>query len=374
MVTTLAWVVTLAVVVALLVLDLVVSSWRSGPVGVRAAVGWSVFYIAVALSFGVVLGALAGWSLGTQYLAGYVVEKSLSIDNLFVFLIIVSTFAVPAQHQSRALTIGIVAALFLRGIFIALGAALLDAFSFMFLIFGLALLGTAWQLFRHRDEDPSINENPLVRAARRVVPIAERYDGGRIVTRIGQRRALTPMFLVLIAIGTTDVLFALDSIPAVYGVTPYPYIVFCANAFALLGLRALFFLVTGLLDRLIYLSTGLGLILAFIGAKLVLHFAHLHAPGVPELSTGVSLAVIVVILVVTIAASLIKARCDPIVKADPGSLSGWLAGEMGSCPHFHARGQVSRCHHRERGPRLGATIDGADDDNDHYRDARAGLP
>ena len=282
MVTTQAWLATLAAVAALLVLDVVVSSRRSGPVGLRAAVGWSVFYIAVALSFGVVLGALAGWSLGTQYLAGYVVEKSLSIDNLFVFVIIVSTFAVPAEHQSRALTIGIVAALVLRGIFIALGAALLDAFSFMFLIFGLALLGTAWQLFRHRDEDPSISENPLVRAARRALPIAERYDGGRIVTRIGQRRALTPMFLVLIAIGTTDVLFALDSIPAVYGVTQYPYIVFCANAFALLGLRALFFLVTGLLDRLIYLSTGLGLILAFIGVKLVLHFAHLHAAASPS--------------------------------------------------------------------------------------------
>jgi tellurite resistance protein TerC len=320
MVTTLAWVVTLAVIAALLGLDLVVSSRRSGPVGLRAAVGWSVFYIAVALSFGVVLGAVAGWSLGTQYLAGYVVEKSLSVDNLFVFVVIVSTFAVPAEHPSRALTIGIVAALFLRGIIIALGAVLLDAFSFMFLIFGLALLGTAWQLFRHRDEDPSISENPLVRAARRALPIAGRYDGSRIVTRVGQRRALTPMFLVLIAIGTTDVLFALDSIPAVYGVTQYPYIVFCANAFALLGLRALFFLVTGLLDRLIYLSTGLGLILAFIGAKLVLHFGHLHAPAVPELSTGVSLAVIVLILVVTIAASLIKARSDPTLKARPGSL------------------------------------------------------
>src|ERR1700722_10217746 len=174
MVTTLAWVVTLAAVVALLALDLVVSARRSSPVGLRAAIGWSAFYIGVALSFGVVLGALAGWSLGTQYLAGYVVEKSLSIDNLFVFVMIVSTFAVPAEHQSRALTIGIVAALLLRGIFIALGAALLDAFSFMFLIFGVALLGTAGQLFRHRDEDPSISENPLVRAAPGAVPVSGR--------------------------------------------------------------------------------------------------------------------------------------------------------------------------------------------------------
>ena len=153
-------------------------------------------------------------------------EKSLSIDNLFVFVIIVSAFAVPEEHQSRALTIGIVLALLLRGIFIALGAALLDAFSFMFLIFGLALLGTAVQLFRHRNQDPSVQDNALVGAARRALPITDRYDGGRIFTRIGERRALTPMFLVLFAIGTTDLLFALDSIPAVFGVTQHAYIVF----------------------------------------------------------------------------------------------------------------------------------------------------
>jgi tellurite resistance protein TerC len=320
MVTTLAWVLTLATVAALLVLDLIVSARRSAAIRFRQAVGWLVFYIAVALAFGVVLGALAGWDLGVQYFAGYVVEKSLSIDNLFVFVIIISTFAVPAEHQPRALTIGIILALILRGIFIALGAALLDAFSFMFLIFGLALLGTALQLFRHRDQDPSIEDNALVRAARRALPIADRYHGGQILTRVSGHRALTPMFLVLVAIGTTDVLFALDSIPAVFGVTRHAYIVFCANAFALLGLRALFFLVSGLLDRLIYLSIGLSLILAFIGIKLVLHFAHLHAHGVPEISTGASLLVIMLVLLATTLASLAKTRSNPGLKAHAGSL------------------------------------------------------
>jgi len=297
-----------------------VSARRSDAISFRQAVGWSLFYIAVALVFGVVLGALAGWDLGTQYFAGYVVEKSLSIDNLFVFVIIISTFAVPAEHQSRALTIGIVVALILRGVFIALGAALLDAFSFMFLIFGLLLLGTAVQLFRHRDQDPSVEDNALVRAARQALPIDDEYHGGQVLARVGGRRSLTPMFLVLVAIGTTDVLFALDSIPAVFGVTQHPYIVFCANAFALLGLRALFFLVCGLLDRLIYLSIGLSLILAFIGIKLVLHFAHLHAHGVPEISTGASLAVIVLVLLATTVASLAKARANPDLRAHAGAL------------------------------------------------------
>ena len=332
MVTTLAWVLTLAVVAGLLVLDLFISARRAAAISFRQAVGWSLFYIAVALAFGVVLGALAGWDLGAQYFAGYVVEKSLSIDNLFVFVIIISTFAVPPEHQPRALTIGIGLALILRGIFIALGAALLDAFSFMFLIFGIALLATAIQLFRHRDQDPSVEDNALVRAARRALPITDRYHGGQLLTRTAGRRALTPMFLVLVAIGTTDVLFALDSIPAVFGVTSHAYIVFCANAFALLGLRALFFLVSGLLDRLIYLSVGLSLILAFIGVKLVLHFAHLHAHGVPEISTGVSLGVIILVLLATTLASLAKVRANPGLKAHAGSLRPHSRTERGSDP------------------------------------------
>jgi tellurite resistance protein TerC len=197
---------------------------------------------------------------------------------------------------------------------------MLDAFSVMFLLFGLALVATAVQLFRHRNEDPSIDDNVLVAAARRLLPLTNRYDGPRLATREHGRRMLTPLFLVLLAIGSTDVLFALDSIPAVFGVTQHAYIVFVANAFALLGLRALFFLVSGLLDRLVYLSTGLALILAFIGVKLVLHFFHLRDPSVPEISTSLSLAVIVVLLGCATAASLIKARADPTLRGHAGSL------------------------------------------------------
>ncbi len=258
----------------------------------RAATAWSLIYVAAALAFGAALGIVAGWSLGTQFLAGYVVEKSLSVDNLFVFVVIMSTFAVPAERQPRVLGIGIALALVLRGIFIAAGSILLATFSFMFLVFGVGLIATAVHLFRHRDAKPSVSNNPVVAFARR-------------------RLRLTPLAITLVAIATTDFLFALDSIPAVYGVTQHPYIVLAANVFALLGLRALYFVVSGLLDRLVYLSTGLAVILAFIGVKLVLHFAHLQHASVPEVSTGVSLAVIVAVLAVTTITSLA-----------PGSRSG----------------------------------------------------
>jgi tellurite resistance protein TerC len=205
-------------------------------------------------------------------------------------------------------------------VFIALGAALIDAFSFMFLIFGLALIVTAVQLFRHRNEDPSVEDNPLVAAARRRLPFTDRYDGGRLITRVEGRRVLTPLFLVLVTIGSTDLLFALDSIPAIFGVSREAFIVFAANAFALLGLRALFFLVSGLLDRLVYLSLGLSLILAFIGVKLMLHFAHNQHHQFPEISTGLSLVVIVVVLLVTGAASLVRSGRDPALRARAGSL------------------------------------------------------
>jgi len=299
-----------------------VAARRSGPVGLGAAVGWSVFYIAAAVVFGILLGVVSGWDLGTQYFTGYVVEKSLSIDNLFVFVIIMTSFAVPAAQQSMALTLGIVMALVLRGICIAAGAALLDAFSFMFAVFGLALVFTAVQLFRHRDVDPGVEDNLIVAAARRRVPVTTGFHGGRLFVRRGERRLATPMLLVLLAIGTTDMLFALDSIPAVFGVTQHAYVVFCANAFALLGLRALFFLVSGLLDRLVYLSLGLSLILAFIGVKLILEFAHRHVEVVPEISTTASLVVIAVVLIATAGASLARTRRDPELRAHAGSVRG----------------------------------------------------
>jgi tellurite resistance protein TerC len=311
-VTALGWTLTIALIVALLALDLTLGVLRPHAVGFREAAIWSVFYIAVAVGFGFVLAQVSGWEFGTQYFAGYLVEKSLSVDNLFVFVIIMSTFAVPPKYQQEVLTFGIVIALVLRVVFIALGATLLSLFSFMFLIFGLVLIWTAIQLFRHRDEQRDVEDNALVRLAKRVLPVTDDYDGGKMITRAGGQRMATPLLIALVAIGSTDLLFALDSIPAVFGVTDEAYLVFAANAFALLGLRALFFLVKGLLDRLIYLSAGLSVILAFIGVKLALHWAHTDlSHAVPEISTPLSLAVIVVILVITTVASLLRVRKDP---------------------------------------------------------------
>ena len=319
-VTAAAWAVTIGLIVLLLAVDLWVAARRPHAVGFREAVAQSVFYIGLAIAFGIVFGSIAGWEYGSEYFAGWVVEKSLSVDNLFVFVIIMTTFAVPAEHQHKVLTFGIVTALVLRAIFIVLGAALLAAFSVMFLLFGLLLIVTGVQLFRYRDQDPSVEDNALVRFARRRMPFSDEYDGGRLFTRQNGRRVATPLFLVILTIGSTDVLFALDSIPAVFGVTQEPFIVFTANAFALLGLRALFFLVSGLLDRLVYLSTGLALILTFIGAKLVLHFGHLQEDSIPEIATSTSLAVIVVVLTVTTIASLVKVRRDPTARAHAGTL------------------------------------------------------
>jgi tellurite resistance protein TerC len=320
-VSALGWTLTIAVIVALLALDLLLGVLRPHAVGFREAAAWSIFYIAVAVAFGVVFASVAGWDYGTQYFAGYIVEKSLSVDNLFVFVIIMSTFAVPEKYQQEVLTFGIVIALVLRVIFIALGSTLLSLFSFMFLIFGLLLIWTAVQLFRHRDEDPGVDDNLLVKLSKRVLPVSDEYVGGKLIARVGGKRLVTPLFIALIAIGSSDLLFALDSIPAVFGVTDQAYIVFVANAFALLGLRALFFLVKGLLDRLVYLSTGLSIILAFIGAKLVLHWAHSDiSTAVPEIGTPVSLGIIVVVLVVTTVASLVKVRRDPSATAHAGSV------------------------------------------------------
>jgi tellurite resistance protein TerC len=317
----LTWAVTIGLIVVLLAVDLVLAAIRPHRVGFGEAIAWSVFYIAVAVLFGVWFAMAYGGDFGTQYFAGYIVEKSLSVDNLFVFVIIMTTFAVPEEHQHKVLTFGIILALVMRAIFIVLGAALLSLFSFMFLVFGVLLIFTAVQMFRHRNEDPDVEDNAVVRTARRVLPITSEYVEGRVLTRVDGRLMVTPLLVVLIAIGSVDLLFALDSIPAVFGVTSEAFIVFAANAFALLGLRALFFLVKGLLDRLVYLSTGLSVILAFIGVKLVLHWAHEDiSPNVPEISTPVSLVVIVSILVIVTVASLIKTRRDPTATAHAGSL------------------------------------------------------
>ena len=321
-VTTTAWLVTIGFILILFTVDLGQALLRPHEVEFREAALASVFYIAVAISFGVAFGFVAGWEWGTEYFAGYILEKSLSVDNLFVFVVIMGAFAVPKPYQQRVLIIGIFLALILRVVFILLGAALLERFSFMFLLFGLLLIFTAIQLFRHRDQDPTMDDNMVVAAVRKRLPFIDGYADGGFTTRIDGRLMFTPLLLVLIAIGTTDILFALDSIPAIFGVTQEVYIVICANAFALLGLRALFFLVTGLLDRLVYLSIGLSVILGYIGVKLILHWAHKVDDSIPEISTNASLAFIALVLAATTIASVIKARRDPEARAHAGTIRG----------------------------------------------------
>lgn len=284
---------------------------------------WSIFYIALALIFGVVIGMVWGWQFGTEYFAGYITEKSLSVDNLFVFLIIMTKFAVPRELQQKVLLVGVVIALVLRTVFILLGAAAIEQFSWVFYVFGAFLIYTAIKLAREHHDPSHLEDDPAgdglaVRTLKRLVPTTDHYDGDRLTTVIDGKRHITPMLVVMVAIGSTDLLFALDSIPAIYGLTDEPYIVFTANAFALLGLRQLYFLIGGLLERLVYLSQGLAVILGFIGVKLVFHALHTNevpfinggepVEWAPEISIWFSLLFIIGTLTVATVASLIKTR------------------------------------------------------------------
>ena len=302
------WAATIGGVVLLLALDFVATR-RPHEVSMREAVAWSAFYVALPLAFGVFIWQQHGGARGVEYYTGYLVEKSLSVDNLFVFMLLLAAFAVPPALRQRVLLYGIVGALVLRGIFIALGAAALSAFDWVFLVFGLALLLTGLKLLRdavtgagHTEQDVSSMRS--VRLLRRVMPVADEYDGPRLLTRLGNARALTPFALVTAAVLVTDVVFAVDSVPAVYGITGDPFLVFATNAFALLGLRALYFVLEGALSSLVYLGYGLATILAFIGVKLVLHWAHGEWASVPEIPTVLSLGVIVAVLALTVALSL----------------------------------------------------------------------
>ena len=319
--TTETWLITVGLIIGLLLFDLLTSTRKAHDVSFKEATFWSVFYIAVAIIFGAWVWSEFGSQFGKEYFAAYIVEKSLSVDNLFVFLIILTNFAVPSIYHQRVLMVGIVLALIMRAIFIALGAAALEAFSFTFVIFGAILLWTGIKLFQHWDEDPDPSENFIVKFAQRKIPFTNEYHGGKIFIRENGKRVATPLLLVMLAIGATDLLFALDSIPATFGVTQEPFLVFAANAFALLGLRALYFLIKNLVNKLIYLSIGLSFILIFIGIKLVLVWAHEEWASVPKISTNFSLAVIGSILLISTIASLIKSKKDPSAKAHPGRMS-----------------------------------------------------
>ena len=307
------WLITIAAFVLVLGIDLFIAH-RKGPhvIGVGEATRWVLFYVTLAVLFGIGLAVFAGGQSSGEFFAGYLTEYSLSVDNLFVFVIIMASFQVPPQHQHKVLLFGIVLALVLRGAFIAVGAAIIEAFVGVFFLFGAFLIYTAIQLARHRDEEPEVGNNPLLRLMERVLPTTREYDGAKVMTRIDGKRVATPLLLVMIAIGSTDILFALDSIPAIFGLTKEPYIVFTANAFALLGLRQLYFLLDGLLDRLVYLSIGLAVILGFIGVKLILEAAHeTISESFPEVSIPISLGFIITVLVVTTVASLRKTAKDP---------------------------------------------------------------
>jgi tellurite resistance protein TerC len=307
------WLATVAGILLLLAVDLFIVDHNPHQIRVGEAARWVVFYVALAIVFGLGILVVSGGQYAGEFFAGYITEYSLSVDNLFVFVIIMSTFAVPAIHQHKVLLFGILAALVLRGLFIAAGAAVIERFEWVFYIFGAFLLYTGYKLaFRNDDGDEEYRENLALRTIRRVLPVTKDYDGARVFTKVGTKRYVTPMLVVMLAIGTTDILFALDSIPAIFGLTKEPFLVFSANAFALMGLRQLYFLLGGLLNRLIYLDRGLAVILGFIGVKLILEA--LHGAGVswaPEIGIVPSLTVIVGVLAITTWLSLRKVRRDP---------------------------------------------------------------
>ncbi|WP_377645151.1 TerC family protein [Oryzobacter terrae] len=311
--TPLLWGATIVVVLGLFALDFVLTR-KPHAVSMKEAVAWSSFYVALPLAFGIFVWQQFGGDRGLEYYTGYLVEKSLSVDNLFVFMLLLAAFAVPDELKQRVLLIGVAGALVLRGVFIALGAQMISSFSWTFLLFGAILLLTAVKVGKDAvsgaDHAVDIGEIRTVKVLRRFFPVSEEYAGTRMTVAQAGRRALTPLALVTVAILGTDIVFAVDSVPAVYGITGDPYLVFATNAFALLGLRALYFVLEGALGSLRHLGHGLAAILAFIGVKLVLHWAHGIWTWVPEVPTLASLAVIVGILVLVTVSSLAANRRD----------------------------------------------------------------
>jgi tellurite resistance protein TerC len=315
------WAVTLVILTGILVADLLIIGRRPHEPSLRESSAWAIFYVGLAGLFGLWVWAGYGPVFAGEYYTGWLIEKSLSVDNLFVFMLIMSRFAVPRAYQQKVLMIGILLALVMRAGFIAAGAVLVANFLWIFYIFGAFLIYTGFKIAGHREDDPErFKENALVRFSRRVLPMSRDYEGARLTARVDGRLVVTPMLIVMIAIGTTDLVFAVDSIPAIFGVTREPYLVFTANVFALMGLRQLYFLIGGLVSRLVYLSTGLAVVLVFIGAKMMVEaLAENNLPFInngepvgwaPHVPIWLSLTVIVSILTVTTVASLAKAARD----------------------------------------------------------------
>lgn len=306
------WIATIGGLLALIALDLVIVDRKPHEVTTGEAARWVIFYISCAVLFGAGVWFFAGHDPGVEFFTGYITEYSLSVDNLFIFMIVMASFKVPAIHQHRVLLVGILLALAMRSVFIAIGAALIEQFVWIFFLFGAVLVWTAVSMLRGKGEEEEYHENALTRWVRKIAPVTEEYHGHRYTVRLNGKRMITPMLLVIVAIGSADLLFAVDSIPAIFGITQEAFLVFTANAFALMGLRQLYFLLGGLVTKLVYLSYGLAVILAFIGAKLFLHALHEYGavPDWLDVDNWISLGVIVVVLGVTTAASLVKARRD----------------------------------------------------------------
>jgi tellurite resistance protein TerC len=309
--------ITVAVTVAFFIYEFFTHVRKPHEPTIAESARWSAFYIALALVFGVGVGVVSGWTFGGEYFAGYLTEKALSVDNLFVFLLVMSSLAVPKIYQQKVLMIGIVIALILRGVFIAVGAALIENFTWVFYLFGALLLVLAWhQAFSHGDSN--VVDGKFMRFVRRHLPVTDEYHEDKLTVRKDGRRWVTPMMLTIVAIGFVDVIFAVDSIPAIYGLTEEAYLVFTANVFALMGLRQLFFLIGGLLERLVYLAQGLAVILAFIGVKLLIHALHKNElpfinggepiTVIPEIPIWLSLLFIAGTIAVATVASLRKTR------------------------------------------------------------------
>ncbi len=313
----LVWVITVVVLLSIMVIDLAVIGRRQRTVTTRDAVRWVLVYVGLAVAFAVGLFIFAPGSSGGEFVAGYITEYSLSVDNLFVFMIIMARFAVPDLAVDKVLYIGIVLSLVFRAVFILAGAAAIAAWSWVFYILGGFLVYTAIQLaLEDPDDEPDFHKNPVLRALHKVLPLSDDYDGRRLTTRVDRKRIFTPLVIVIAAIGIANVVFALDSIPAIFGLTDDAYIIFTANALALMGLRQLYFLIGGLLEKVVYLSKGLAVILGFIGVKLIveaLHHSHLDHVGnfhLPEIGIVTSLLFIVVTLTVTTVLSLVKTNRD----------------------------------------------------------------
>jgi tellurite resistance protein TerC len=316
-----AWIATLVLLAAIVYVDLRVIARRDHEVTLSESVRWVSFYVALAIGFGVVVSLMAGGQTGAEFFSGYITEYSLSVDNLFVFVIIMTRFAVPPLAQDKVLYIGIVLSMVMRAVFILAGAALIAAASWTFYLFGVLLIYTAVTLLREDDDEPDFQEYKALRALRRVLPLTRDYHDDKLaVVEDGQRR-YTPLVIAISAIGLANVVFALDSIPAIFGLTQDAFVIFTANAFALMGLRQLYFLVGGLLERLVYLNIGLSAILAFIGVKLIveaLHGSHIEHVGripLPEIGILTSLGFIVAVLVAAALASLVKNRIDERASA-----------------------------------------------------------